>query len=477
MTNDNINITITNPIDADDKWTPEQDSAIRKAKDYLRRRFYKTGMSGSQYQLYDSLNDTPKLWQMHLIECVLSEVDLMAGQFKWAKQAVEDAVKDGTILPISMEVQRYRPNKPSVVNERGICYRNLWRPPEIAPLEGDAGLFEHFIRQGLGYREEEAEYLTQWLALLVQDPMPKRKPPVAIYLFSEQQGHGKSLLAHIMTQVLGEEAVQISSGPQALSDKNRIQFWSRSLFVADEAKIESKDQAVTQAFKNLITSSQTDEALKNQQVKKHEVPARLMMLSNSPPMHLEPNDRRYFVARWETGLEEDKRIEYFKEFERWLNKDGFGIISHYLATYDVSGWDNTAVAMVTDAKREALSLSQDRVEKDVRDLIEERGYWFVDLKRDFNSLDDVNPNQLKHVMSKLGWRPSALKNGVFRPNQKDLAFNEKRTSHHFWFCPEAKQARKEGMAHVIEYGGDSYSYIDLYRQTVDRVAREGDIAL
>ena len=87
--------------------------------------------------------------------------------------------------------------------------------------------------------------------------------------------------------------------------------------MADEAQLSKKTSAL-QAFKNLITSTTTDEALKNQSVRKHEVPARLMMLSNYAPAHLERDDRRHFVVRWDTGLRGETKTEYFNELVGWL---------------------------------------------------------------------------------------------------------------------------------------------------------------
>lgn len=424
----------------------------------LRSRFYMTGQQGSQTKFYDTLNDNGNLSIMHLIPVLMQEVPEYKDSYNEAKETVSTAIKNGAILPLSMEVMKYRPHSDPVVNVNGIFFRNLWRPSKIKPKKGDAQPFVDFLMLAMGGREDEVNYLLKWLALLVQEPLPKRKPPVAPYIFGNQQGQGKSLLARIMTEVLGESAVKSSSGPQALDDKNRVEFFSRTLFIADEAQLDKKANTL-QAFKNLITSTTTDEALKNQSVRTHEVPARLMMLSNYAPAHLERDDRRHFVVHWDTGLRDEEKAGYFNKLIHWLEHDGYSIISNYLMEFETGDWDYAAAAMETEAKLEVISSHQGKWEQKFHDMVEENCLWFVDQSYDFNEWIEkgFNMDQLPYILEQLGWHRLQGTEGVYRHNHS----GGKRTSHRFWFSPEAIQ-HKQGKSRIITYKGQTYTAREIY---------------
>ncbi|WP_420550729.1 primase-helicase family protein [Litorivicinus lipolyticus] len=438
----------TQPLD-----TPEN-NAIK----LLRRRFYMTGKASGSVKFYDSINDVENQLTMHLIPVVLKEICQLENEYNKVKELLANAVSSGLILPLSLEKMYYRPNCAPVVDVNGVYFRNFWRPSLIAPKEGDATPFVEFLKLAMGGRDAEVGYFIKWMALLVQDPLPKRKPPVAPYIFGNQQGQGKSLLAGILTQVLGESAVKTSSGPQALEDKNRVEFFSRTLFVADEAQLDKKGKSL-QAFKNLITSTTTDEALKNQAVRLHEVPARIMMLSNYAPAHLERDDRRHFVVRWDTGLRGDEKDKYFNDLVTWLDNGGYSIVSYFLANYDVGEWDYAAPAMVTDAKLEVVQSHAGKWEQKFADFVAENDLWFVDQSHDFGSWTDdgFNIDQLPYILEQLGWQRLQGKDSTYR----HVHSSGSKTTHRYWFCPEVTQVR-QGNKRLVKYQGRVYGTVELY---------------
>ena len=450
-----ITISTISPEDAKTRRTDLPES---QAINLLRNRFYITGHASGQPKFYDTLNDVGNQLTMHLIPVVFEEIPELGHDYNEVKDLINHLVNNGVIRPLSLETMFYRPHCGPVVNVSSIYFRNLWRPPTVEPKAGDASLFIDFLRKAMGGREEEVKYFLKWLALLVQDPLPKRKPPVALYIYSNQQGQGKSLLAGILTEVLGESAVKYSSGPQALEDKNRIEFFSRTLFIADEAQLDKKTNAL-QAFKNLITSTTTDEALKNQSVRRHEVPARMMMLSNYAPAHLERDDRRHFVVRWDTELRDEAKAEYFNGLISWLDSGGYSIVSHFLANYPVGEWDYAAPAMMTDAKLGVIQSHSSKWEQKFIDFVEEHDRWFVDQNNDFNGWvkDGFNLDQLPYILEQLGWQPLLGKTAKYRHRNA----NGGSTHHRYWFSPDVTQS-KHGNTRVITYKGRAYELPELH---------------
>lgn len=456
MSDTKITISTVDNENADTKRAKFPES---QAVNLLRRRFYLTGHSSGQPKFFDTLNDTGNQLTMHLIPVVLQEIPELGHDYNKVKGLINRLVNDGVISPLSLETMFYRPNCDPVVNVNGIYFRNLWRPSKVEPKEGDASPFLDFLNRAMGGRDAEVEYFIKWLALLIQDPLPKRKPPVAPYIYSNQQGQGKSLLAGILTEVLGESAVKTSSGPQALEDKNRIEFFSRTLFVADEAQLDKKTNTL-QAFKNLITSTTTDEALKNQSVRRHEVPARIMMLSNYAPAHLERDDRRHFVVHWDTGLRGEEKDQYFNNLISWLNSGGYSIVSHFLATYDVGEWDYAAPAMTTEAKLGVIQSHSSKWEQKFTDFVEEDDRWFVDQSHDFNAWvkDGFNLDQLPYILEQLGWQPLVGKDAKYRHRKAGGGS----THHRYWFSPDVTQTWK-GHERIVTYDGNAYSLQEVHK--------------
>jgi|GEM_PF-6286498 hypothetical protein len=450
-----ITISTISPEDAKTRRTDLPES---QAINLLRNRFYITGHASGQPKFYDTLNDIGNQLTMHLIPVVLQEIPELSHDYDTVKGLINRLVNDGVIRPLSLETMFYRPHCDPVVNVNGIYFRNLWRPPTVEPQSGDESPFTDFLSKAMGGREEEVKYFIKWLALLVQDPLPKRKPPVAPYIYSNQQGQGKSLLAGILKEVLGESAVKTSSGAQALEDKNRIEFFSRTLFVADEAQLDKKTNAL-QAFKNLITSTTTDEALKNQSIRRHEVPARIMMLSNYAPAHLERDDRRHFVVRWDTGLRDEAKAKYFNDLINWLDNGGYSIVSHFLANYDVGEWDYAAPAMMTDAKLGVIQSHSSKWEQRFTDFVEESNRWFVDQNHDFNGWveDGFNLDQLPYILEQLGWQPLLGKTAKYRHRKASGGS----TYHRYWFSPDVTQVWK-GHERIITLDGNAYTLQEVY---------------
>jgi len=436
----------------------QSDSPELRAVKLLRNRFYITGHASGQPKFYDTMNDIGSQLTMHLVPLVLQEISDLSNDYKKVKDLIHHAVSNGIIRPLSLETMFYRPHCGPVVDVNGIYFRNLWRRPTVEPIAGDPSPFTDFLNKAMGGREEEVKYFIRWLALLVQDPLPKRKPPVAPYIFSNQQGQGKSLLAGILTEVLGESAVRTSSGPQALEDKNRIEFFSRTLFVADEAQLDKKTNAL-QAFKNLITSTTTDEALKNQSVRRHEVPARIMMLSNYAPAHLERDDRRHFVVRWDTGLRGEEKDQYFNDLISWLNSGGYSTVSYFLTKYDVGEWDYAAPAMMTDAKLGVIQSHSSKWEQRFTDFVEDNDRWFVDQNNDFNGWveDKFNLDQLPYILEQLGWQPLLGKDAKYRHRK----VNGGSTHHRYWFSPDVTQAWK-GNERIVSHNGKTYKLQEVH---------------
>jgi len=182
-------------------------------------------------------------------------------------------------------------------------------------------------------------------------------------------------------------------------------------------------------------------------------------LSNYAPAHLERDDRRHFVVRWDTGLRDEAKAQYFNDLISWLDDGGYGIVSHFLANYPVGEWDYAAPAMMTDAKLGVIQSHSSKWEQKFIDFVEEHDRWFVDQNNDFNSWvkDGFNLDQLPYILEQLGWQPLLGKTAKYRHRNA----NGGSTHHRYWFSPDVTQS-KQGYTRVITYKGRAYELPKLH---------------
>lgn len=260
----------------------------------------------------------------------------------------------------------YAPNKDVVVTANEKYHLNLWKPSEIKPnSEIDATPFIEHLRLALS-SEEEVEFLLDFIAYRYQNPKPKNKPHHAMYLFSDQQGQGKSLFKDTLEKVFGRHSIRVSTNVRELTGQSAYQFWSRTLLFVEEVKV-GADTRLYDAIKAMSGSDVMDADPKHRDSIEVQIPAQLIMLSNRSPLFLEENDRRFFVAEWDTGLRGEEKENYFEQYISWLNDGGYQSIAGYLLERDLLGYKLSQHAPSTIAKNRCI---EDAIPLAVQELVE-----------------------------------------------------------------------------------------------------------
>lgn len=250
----------------------------------------------------------------------------------------------------------YEPNYPFVVEQNHKHHLNLWKPSEVKPDSSlDASPFIDHLKMALD-SDEEVNFVLDFVSFRYQNPKPKSKPHHALYLFSDQQGQGKSLFKDTLEKVFGESAVRVSTNVGELTRQSAYQFWSRTLLFAEEVKVGS-DTRLYDSIKAMSGANKMNADPKHRDSIEVEIPAQLIMLSNREPLFIEDNDRRFFIAEWDTGLRGEEKSIYFEEYINWLNNGGYEAIAGYLGQRDLSGYKISQHVPTTLAKQKCLENS------------------------------------------------------------------------------------------------------------------------
>lgn len=219
---------------------------------------------------------------------------------------------------------------------------NVWRGFAVAPKDGDASVFESYVRDVLCSGDEGlTHWVTMWLADAVQNPTDP-SPPTALALRG-RQGGGKSFLQErILTPIFGERYVQkVQESERLFSRFNRSIFGAT--FIAAEESIFHGSQATAAKLKSFISSpSWTYEEKFKATVQAKNVHRLIASTNESQAVHIDFDDRRWTVVEVAQPFDMTTRDGQQAAYAFWepyhafmRSDDGPGIVLRYLLDYAV----------------------------------------------------------------------------------------------------------------------------------------------
>lgn len=212
-------------------------------------------------------------------------------------------------------------------------YYNLWKGFTKQPIEGSAPKYWAHVKETICNNDAEAyQYLRKWLASVFQYPDCVH---TAIVLCGSQ-GVGKNSFVEPLGILLGSHYAPLSSISELISNfnyhlKNAVlihaneALWGgnrkdigtvKAMITEQTCLIEGKgkDRIVVRNFKHVIMSSNEDW-----------------------PVHLDPDDRRFFVLRISENHKEDH--EYFKNIHEEMLNGGYEALLYDLLNEDIAKFD------------------------------------------------------------------------------------------------------------------------------------------
>lgn len=416
--------------------------------EYAKRRFVIYKYSGSRRLFYDLETNTYDISS----GLIIGALELKFGI------STKDCLKQINFLHVHQTKTYFRPYEEKIITDNGINFINTWSPSRVKPITHyDASPFVEFLELAVG--EENADYILTQLALAYQKPHPHQKPPIAMYLYSSEQGQGKTTLSDIIKEVFGEASHKVINTHKPLRDKNAVQFWGQTWLVCEEAKVERTDNLYDQ-LKQYITSTKLTDAPKFGSPQDFDCPARLIMLSNRPPTFLDKDDRRFFISEWDTGFRGEDKDEYFNKFRKWLTAGGYEHIAGFIQNYDVSDYDFASEAPQNADKRMILDTYTDPLVEKFLDLIDDYGltvFHEQDSKiMEFICVNNIKASQAVHIYHEAGFIKSDKKIQI-----------EPRKRIRIWYPKSSKLFIADGKPAEIKLeDGSSHTLKELYGKTL-----------
>lgn len=269
----------------------------------------------------------------------------------------------------------YEPGEPEELDSS----YNLWRAGGVESAPGDATWFTDHIAY-LFPEGEAADLVLDFLALLVRQPFTKII--FALLIWSKSQGIGKSALAQIVLQMIGEHNAVFPSNKE-LGDRYTTWLEGSQLVVIEELMMLGRRE-VANALKPIITEPnlriramyRADYAIPNR--------VNLMAFSNhSDALPVEKDDRRWLII--ESRAEPRGKDYYARLWSHIDNDASVAAVKHFLETREVR-LNPKARAPATTSKADMIEQSRADAEAIALEKFQE-GAWPFDC--DLVKLEDV----------------------------------------------------------------------------------------
>lgn len=237
---------------------------------------------------------------------------------------------------LSHPLRRSFPNgitfEPSTTGHTNGFY-NLWGGFAYSPKQGSCELFKAHIQNVIcSGNSSYFEYVWKWCAYVFQHP---DRVHTALLLMGSQ-GTGKGVFVKALGALFGKHFIHLDSVERLVGNFN-FHMKNAVLVFADEAVWGGNRKDVGR-LKAMIT----EELALIEPKGKDSIPIRnfrhFIFSSNEDwPVHLDRDDRRFFVLKVSDGHKED--FNYFEGIAEELRNGGYSALLHELLNTDIVGYD------------------------------------------------------------------------------------------------------------------------------------------
>lgn len=270
----------------------------------------------------------------------------------------------------------FAPDKPSgvVYKQGGYHYVNAYVPIDTPKIKGDASRFTDHIKTLLPHGRD-ADILLSFMAACIQHKGVKFQWSPVI---QGTEGNGKTLVARIMRECLGDRYCIV---PNSTEIASKFNGWiENKLFCfIDEIKIPSHRGEVLEALKPIITNEQIAIERKGVDTYNGDNRANIIMATNhKDAIPVNVDQRRYAILYTNQQSKKDMmrdgwNAQYFMNLYDWLKEGGYAVVHDYLSSYVIADELNPATACQqaprTSSTDEAIEHTQGEVEQEIQEAI------------------------------------------------------------------------------------------------------------
>lgn len=254
---------------------------------------------------------------------------------------------------------RYLAFRPGSVEFTNSEY-NVWRPGPIQPAFGNTDLWNEHVNN-LFQDENDRDAVLNWMAWIVQNQT--KKPNHALLIVGRKTGTGKSFVARVMEQIVGERNTQRPKNSSMGGDFNSWIKDCRLCIIEEVMQVNRRENV--NSLRDLITEPTVEVNIKG--IPAFKIPNYVCMMgvSNHPDaLPLDENDRRWLVV--ETFAEPKNKAYYSRLFEALpgefgeppINPDLVPAIYDELMNRDLKGYSGFDRPLETKAKTNMIEQSR-----------------------------------------------------------------------------------------------------------------------
>ena len=241
----------------------------------------------------------------------------------------DTAARLGTHPEAQVSGVTYNPGlRPGLVTTEGKSQINVYQPPTIKAVKGDAKPWTDFMTILIPIEKERAEMYRIIATLIAR---PDVRIPFGVLLMSETQGVGKStLMEKVLAPLVGWPNTS-SPGESEIADGNYNGWAVKKRLVLVHEIYSGQSKKAYNRLKSIMSEDVT--RISEKYEKGYELPiwCFIMASSNSPrALYMAAQDRRWFIPM---VTEDRKEKTYWTEFNQWLSNDGLGIIKAWAEKY------------------------------------------------------------------------------------------------------------------------------------------------
>jgi hypothetical protein len=242
--------------------------------------------------------------------------------------------------------------------DMGPEFYNLWRGFGVTPLPGEPVPFLEFIHDVIcNARTDHYKYLIAWMADIVQNPDPNKKPGVALALRGIK-GTGKTFFSEKFGKLFGQHFQIIESSEQLTG---RFNIWAQDcvLLLADEIGW-AGDRHDVGRLQSLITNPII--SIEPKGVNRFQAPNFVHVIMCGNDARVVPastNERRYFVLDISEHNQNDH--SYFRGLAEYMDSEGSGKLLGYLQKYNLKEMELRRVPM-TDALEDNIDMGMTTIQ-------------------------------------------------------------------------------------------------------------------
>lgn len=222
-------------------------------------------------------------------------------------------------------------------------YVNLWQGWGVKPEEGDWSLFDSHIKEILcGGDEELHNYILDWVADIIQDPMVPKGTAIVMH---GEEGVGKGTFCEMVGGVVGRTHYKHVTNPRHLVGNFNYHLMDGLFVFADEV-IYGGDRQTAGILKSMVTEKQLVCERKGVDSFMYDNRIRLAVASNADWfIPAGPESRRWLVLEVSNRYANNRR--YFDRlFDQMLDKGGLAAMMFDLQSRKIKS--NLAKAIITE---------------------------------------------------------------------------------------------------------------------------------